>query len=341
MNHVAQPVLTHLTLLSDPIRARLLLVLDGQTLSVGELCDVLQLPQSTISRHLKTLSDGGWVHVRREGTSRLYSLVADDLDPRSADLWRVVKAQLAETPGVAQDRGRLLRVLADRRAQSAAYFSRTAGAWDKVRDELFGDAFHLTGLLALLDPAAIVADLGCGTGRTSAALSPFVAQVVAVDASPEMLGAARARLAAHDNVDLREGTLESLPLATASVDVALLVLVLHHVSDPSRILAEAARVVRPGGTVLVIDMQAHDRDEYRAQMGHVWLGFSEADISRRLDRAGLTGTRVVPLSPAPGVRGPALFVARATAGTHSSGRDASPRRPLNTRHDAAHQGAVE
>lgn len=314
MNQVGPPVLAHLTLLADPVRTRLLLVLDGQTLSVSELCDVLQLPQSTISRHLKTLSDGGWAQVRREGTSRLYSLVADDLDAASGEIWRVVKGQLARTPGVAQDRARLLSVLSDRRAQSAAYFSRTAGAWDRVRDELFGDAFHLTGLLALLDPSATVADLGCGTGRTTAALSPFVQRVVAVDASPEMLAAARERLSRCDNVELREGTLEALPMAPASVDVAVLVLVLHHVSDPSRILSEAHRVVRPGGTLLVIDMQAHDRDDYRAQMGHVWLGFSEADIGRRLTRAGFTGTRVVPLSPTPGVRGPALFVARATHG---------------------------
>lgn len=340
MNQVGSPVLAHLNVLGDPLRSRLLLVLDGQTLSVGELCDILQLPQSTVSRHLKTLTDGGWAQVRREGTSRLYSLVPDDLDVASGELWRVVKVQLQSTPGVAQDHARLTRVLSERRAQSAAYFSRTAGAWDAVRDELFGDAFHLAGLLAVIDPETVVADLGCGTGRTTAALAPFVRAVVAIDASPEMLEAAGERLAGHANIELRAGTLEAVPLDTASVDLALLVLVLHHVSDPSGILAEARRVVRPGGTVLVIDMQAHDRDEYRAQMGHVWLGFSEADITRRLGRAGFTGMRVVPLSPAPGVRGPALFVARATAGpsssVHAVGRDRSPSGlHMNTRHGAA------
>lgn len=310
---VATPVLNHLNVLSDPLRARLLLVLDGQTLAVGELCDILQLPQSTISRHLKTLADGGWVSVRREATSRLYSLNIDDLDAPTADLWRLVKAQLAAAPGVAQDQARLARVLSDRRARSADYFSRTAGAWDAVRDDLFGETFHLAALLAVLDPDAVVADLGCGTGRTAAAMAPFVAKVLAVDASPEMLRAAAERLAGQPHVELREGALEAVPLAEASVDLAVLALVLHHVSDPSRILREARRVVRPGGTVLVIDMQAHDREDYRAQMGHVWLGFTEADIARRLGGAGFTGARVVPLPPAPGVRGPALFVARATA----------------------------
>lgn len=180
-----------------------------------------------------------------------------------------------------------------------------------MRDELFGETFHLAGLLAVLDPASVVADLGCGTGRTTAAVAPFVAQVIAVDASREMLDAAGTRLTCHANVDMREGALEAVPIADAAVDLALLVLVLHHVSDPSRILREARRVVRPGGTLIVLDMQAHDREEYRAQMGHVWLGFSETDIRRRLTGAGFPGARVVALPPTPGVRGPALFVARA------------------------------
>ena len=211
MNQLASPVLAHLNVLGDPLRARLLLVLEGQTLAVGELCDILQLPQSTISRHLKTLMDGGWAQVRREGTSRLYSLVTEDLDAHSADLWRVVKAQLLGMSAVAQDRARLTRVLAERRSESAAFFSRTAGEWDAVRDDLYGNTFHLEGALAALDPSWVVADLGCGTGRTTAALAPFVRQVVAVDASAEMLAAAEARLGTIPNVDLREGTLEAAP----------------------------------------------------------------------------------------------------------------------------------
>ncbi|HTU99892.1 MAG TPA: metalloregulator ArsR/SmtB family transcription factor, partial [Luteitalea sp.] len=98
MNSLATPVLAHLNVLGDLVRARLLLVLEGQTVSVGELCDILQLPQSTVSRHLKTLVDGGWAQVRREGTSRLYSLVVDELDASSAELWRVVKSPLIDVP---------------------------------------------------------------------------------------------------------------------------------------------------------------------------------------------------------------------------------------------------
>ena len=319
MNQLITPVLAHLNVLGDLVRARLLLVLEGQALSVGELCDVLQLPQSTVSRHLKTLVDGGWAQARREGTSRLYSLPLEDLEPSSVELWRVVKAQLASVAAVAQDRVRLSRILAERRAESAAFFSRAAGEWDALRDELYGDTFHLEGMLAALDPSWVVADLGCGTGRTSAALAPFVRQVVAVDASAEMLRAARERLDTVGNVDVRDGALEAVPVADASVDLALLVLVLHHLADPALVLREARRILTPGGRLVVIDMQPHDREEYRRQMGHVWLGFSEPQMSRLLVGAGFTGTRVVPMTAVSGVKGPALFAARATAGTSSSG----------------------
>ncbi len=325
MNQIATPVLAHLNVLGDSLRSRLLLVLEGQTLSVGELCGILQLPQSTVSRHLKTLVDGGWGQVRREGTSRLYSFADDGLDEASADLWRVVRSQLQSTPAAAQDRLRLARVLVDRRTQSAAFFSRAAGEWDVLRDELFGTSFHLEGLLAILDPGWVVADLGCGTGRTAAALAPYVGQVIAVDASAEMLAAARHRLGTAANVDLRTGELESLPIADGSVDLALLVLVLHHVADPQRVLRDARRILAPGGRLLVIDMQPHDREEYRGQMGHVWLGFSESEMGRLLGGAGFGEVRIVSVPPAGDARGPALFVARALAARTSPSSSSSSR----------------
>ena len=318
MNQLTSPVLAHLNVLGDPLRARLLLVLEGQTLAVGELCDILQLPQSTISRHLKTLTDGGWSQVRREGTSRLYSFVTEDLDAASNDLWRVVKAQLVTTAAVAQDRVRLTRVLAQRRTESAAFFSRTAGEWDDVRDDLYGSTFHLDGLLAALRP---VVD-GCGSGLRDRTDRRGAGTVRAARGGRRCVGrdarrGARALAGHASNVDVREGTLEAVPVADGAVDLALLVLVLHHLADPAAVLREARRVLAPGGRVLVIDMQPHDREEYRGQMGHVWLGFSEPQIGRLLAGAGFEGTRVVPLSPAPGVRGPALFVARATTGKSS------------------------
>jgi ArsR family transcriptional regulator len=156
-----------------------------------------------------------------------------------------------------------------------------------------------------------VGDLGCGTGQVAAALAPFVAQVIAVDRSEEMLQAARRRLRDCENVEIRRGELEALPIDDNALDAATLLLVLHHLPDPAVVIGEAARVLRPGGRLLICDMLPHDREEYRQQMGHVWLGFAEDQMRRLLADAGLDYVRVVPLATDPEAKGPALFVASA------------------------------
>jgi ArsR family transcriptional regulator len=138
-----------------------------------------------------------------------------------------------------------------------------------------------------------------------------VARVIGVDASGEMLAAARERVQALTNVDLRVGTLEALPLADASLDAVTLILVLHHVPAPALALTEAMRVLKPGGQLLIVDMTAHERDEYRQRMGHVWLGFSEDQIERYLTHAGFSSVRIHPLPPAADAKGPTLFAASA------------------------------
>jgi len=128
-----------------------------------------------------------------------------------------------------------------------------------------------------------------------------------------MLGAARDRVGHHENVEVRTGRLEALPIDDASLDVAVLSLVLHFVVDPAIVLREAARVMRPGGCLLVVDMEPHEREEYRATMGHLWLGFSAEQLGGWLDGAGFAAPRIVPLPPDPQAKGPALFTARAVA----------------------------
>jgi ArsR family transcriptional regulator len=307
----ARPIFDRLSALADPTRSRLLLLLDRHELTVGELCSALQLPQSTVSRHLKTLADEGWVTARAEGTSRRYAMPGTALDPPARRLWHLVREQVGATPSARHDLTRAERVLLERRTTSQAFFSTRAGQWDKVRAELYGGRADLDPLVALLDPAWTVADLGCGTGQTTAALAPYVARVIAVDESTAMLAAARRRLGAHDNVDLRAGRLEDLPIDDASLDVAVLSLVLHFVVDPMAVLAEAARVLRPGGRLLVVDMLPHERDEYRTTMGHLWLGFDESQMTAWLEDVGFASPRVVPLPPDPQAKGPGLFTARA------------------------------
>jgi ubiquinone/menaquinone biosynthesis C-methylase UbiE/DNA-binding transcriptional ArsR family regulator len=318
------PILDHLTALADSTRDRILLLLERQELTVSELCGILQLPQSTVSRHLKALADSGWVSARAEGTSNVYTMTRPATGPRAGTfdvatpdgperrLWSLVREQVASSRAALQDERRLTSVLAKRRARSQEFFSSTAGQWDRVRDELFGDRFHLAAFAALADPRWIVGDLGCGTGRVSATLAPFVGHVIAVDGSAEMLHSARERTADVPNIDLRRGDLEAIPIDDDRLDLALLALVLHHLPDPAKALAEVARVTKSGGRVLLVDMLPHDRESYRQQMGHVWLGFSSEYVHALLDGAGFSEIRYAPLPPDPSAKGPSLFVATGT-----------------------------
>jgi ArsR family transcriptional regulator len=299
----------HLATLADPLRCRMLLVLERHELTVSELCVVMQLPQSTVSRHLKTLADAGWVVSRRDGTSRYYCMDADELDAGARRLWPLIREQVASTSGADHDERRLQSVLTRRRSKSAAFFSSASGQWDRLREELFGETFHLHALLGLLDPAAVVGDLGCGTGQLTELVAPHVAHVVAVDSSSDMLNAARRRLKDFANVDVRHGALEALPIDDGQLDVAMMGLVLHHLPDPARALAECARGLKPGGRALVIDMLPHDRAEYQQQMGHVWLGFPERQIRKLLAGAGFGDVRIHALPINQEARGPALFAA--------------------------------
>jgi ArsR family transcriptional regulator len=303
------PVFEHLATLSDPVRCRLLRLLERHELTVSELCAVLQLPQSTISRHLKTLVEAGWIVSRRDGTSRYYQTALDELDPGAQQLWPLVREQVSPASGRDQDERRLASVLARRRSKSEQFFSSASGEWDRLRAELFGATFHLHALMALVDPASRVADLGCGTGELTALLAPHVARIVGVDASAEMLASAERRLAGQPNVELRLGTLEAVPLPSHGFDLATMALVLHHLSDPARALSEARRVLVPGARLLIIDMLPHDRAEYQQQMGHVWLGFSESQMASALTQAGFASVRVRALPIDPAAKGPALFVA--------------------------------
>ena len=300
-----------LTTLSDVTRSRMLLVLDRNELTVSELCSVMQLPQSTVSRHLKTLSDAGWVASRREGTSRYYTLTLDTRGPAARRLWTLLRDQVGNTPAADQDARRLKAVIASRQSKSQEFFESAAGQWDKLRDEMFGRASHLQALPALLESEWTVGDLGTGTGHMAAALAPFVKKVIAVDRSGDMLQAARRRLKEHTNVDVRRGDLEALPIGDEELDAATLLLVLHHVPGPLAALREAARVLRPGGRLLLCDMLPHDREEYRQQMGHVWLGFAVPHVQQMLADAGFDGVRIVPLATTTQTKGPALFVASA------------------------------
>ena len=302
-------ILDHMSALADPTRCRMLLLLEKHELTVSDLCSVLQMPQSSVSRHLKTLADDGWVTSRRDGTSRFYSMPVDDLDPAASRLWPIIRDQVTGTPAAGHDDRRLRSVVARRRVKSQEFFASAAGGWDRLRGDLFGDNFYLWAVLGLIDPTLVVGDIGCGTGQLTATIAPHVRRVVAVDGSRDMLEAARKRMQDLPNVDLRQGELESLPIQDEELDAAMLSLVLHYAPDPARTLEEVARVLRPGGRLLIVDMLPHEREEYQQQMGHVWLGFSEKQISRLAVAAGFGEVRIRALPVDPDAAGPALFAA--------------------------------
>ena len=162
----------------------------------------------------------------------------------------------------------------------------------------------------------VVGDLGCGTGQLTETIAPYVRRVIAVDGSTDMLDAARRRVGDQPNVDIRQGDLEALPLDPGELDCAMLALVLHYAPHPANALDEVARVVKPGGRLLVVDMLPHEREEYQQQMGHVWLGFAETQMSRFLTGAGFSDIHIRVLPMDSDARGPGLFAAVATRGAH-------------------------
>ena len=304
------PLHDRLSALADPIRTRLLLVLERHELTVSELRAVLQLPQSTVSRHLKVLTDAGWLVAREDGTSNRYRHDGRLLDAPSQRLWEAVREEAQSVTAARRDAERVKSVLADRHTRSQAFFASSAGQWDRVRSDLFGSRTELFALVGLLDAGATLGDLGCGTGQLAEVVAPFVRQVIAVDESAAMLTAARARLMTYANVDIREGSLEALPIVDAALDIAVLSLVMHYVSDPVVALTEIRRTLRTGGgRLLVIDMLPHDRAEYRQTMGHVWLGFDAAQLTTWATAAGFSRVRHHALPAAPQAKGPTLFAA--------------------------------
>lgn len=303
-------VISIFSALADPQRARMLRLLEREELAVGELASALQLPQSTMSRHLKALHEAGLVRKRAEGTATLYRLVRDGVSDEARAAWELLRESLRDAATLGGDDRRLAEVLAARSPDPKGFFRRVGADWTGLRYGLFGDRFAPEALVALLPSTWTVADLGCGAGEMSSELAPFVRKVVAIDREPAMLEAARKRLREHSNIEFRRGALEELPAEPGEFDACVISLVLHHSRDPVKVLASARRALAKGGALLVIDMVEHARDEYRLTMGHEHLGFSEAALDALAREAKFSLALYRPLRPAIDAKGPGLFVAR-------------------------------
>ncbi len=301
-DYSADHLIDLLRTLADPIRLRIIRLLEQQAqlgLSVGELAEVLKLPQSTVSRHLKTLTDARMTEATRDGTSMLYRLTDAASQNSLRQLRTLARQHLERDPLARTDAQRLAHVLRQRESMTEKFFGKHAPQWDALRAQWFGDTFHLESLLCLMNPAWTVADLGTGTGVMLPLIAPHVKQVIAVDPSPAMLKGAKTRVKEQQlaNVELRQGGIEHLPIEDQTVDIALAALVLAYLPDPAAALREVQRILRPGGTILIIDLQPHNVVMFREKLNHRWMGFSQSQLESWLTQAGFITPRWHPLSP--------------------------------------------
>jgi ArsR family transcriptional regulator len=297
--------------LADETRLRLLNLLEKNELGVEELREILQMPQSTVSRHLQVLAKQNWVRPRRLAQTRFYRMDLEELHPGARKLWLVAREQTEHWATLQQDELRLQRRLREREIDSAEFFAGAAAEWDRLRTELYGDDFTASALLALLPRDLVVADLGCGSGAVMQLLAPHVKQLIGIDNSPAMLKAAKKRLANVTNAEVRKGDLLDLPIDDDTCDASLLLLALTYVPDPATALAEMHRITKPGGRAVMVDLLPHDRDAFRRQMGQLSSGFAPGQMKAFLGGAGFKETSITEMPPEPSSKGPALFLATA------------------------------
>lgn len=274
----------------ETTRLRILRLLSMQELAVTEVVDALELPQSRVSRHLAILRNAGLVQDRREGNWVYYGMAGDQLPAAARAMWEAVRSHQRDTEFYPEDLERLKDILFRREERTKAYFETVQSEWESIRRNYIDDPFSFLIAASLVKPDAVAVDVGAGTGELLVSLAKTADKVIGVDASEKMLEACRQRVAKAglENVDLRLGSAESLPLDNEQCDAAFSSMLLHHLGDPSAGVREMARVVKPGGKVVISDLVKHEYDWVREVMADIWLGFSEEQICQWLGDAGLT-----------------------------------------------------
>ncbi|MGA7110603.1 MAG: metalloregulator ArsR/SmtB family transcription factor [Terracidiphilus sp.] len=273
---------------ADPNRLRILLLLKAEELSVAEMQEVLTMGQSTISTHLSQLKRAGLVEDRRTGKSNLYRLS----DAPGGVLQELLGQAQHEIPEASADQAAMRRVVKKRQDKMRAFFDTMAGRLG--RDYVPGKSWKsLAEAFLRLLPPMVIADLGAGDGSFSLLLAERAARVIAVDSSQKMLDVAREQATRHGvkNAEFRLGDMEEVPIDDASIDLVFFSQSLHHAAHPERAVAEAWRILRPSGRLVILDLAKHRFEEAREMYADEWLGFSEAEIETMLTAAGFTDIR--------------------------------------------------
>jgi len=277
-----------LSALADPTRLRILAALRENELSVAELQEVLGIGQSRISNHLAQLKSVGLLRDRREGQKAYYRRAE-----MGRDIWSLAEGAAGELGTQARDGEALRRVLGQRQEKSKRYFDAVAGRLGKKYCP--GRSWEAVGrLLLALAPRQVYADLGAGEGLISQLLAARAKKVIAVDHSPRMVEVGRdlAKRSGLKNLEYRLGDMENPPIRPGSVDVAILSQALHHAVHPTRVLEAAWKILRPGGTLLILDLVEHTFEAAREMYADVWLGFSPAELARLMREAKFEGVSV-------------------------------------------------
>jgi len=270
--------------LADETRLRIFNVLTHYEFNVNELVQVMGMGQSRISRHLKILAESGLLRQRRDGSFVYYHGVSTDWNRK---LIEFIQDSTSDQAEFRDDLARAEAILQERKKKTRRFFNSVAQHWDRLKEEVFGD-FDLSGVIrSKIPPSGILVDLGCGTGELLLELEDKATAIIGVDATPKMLEQARRRLNSHGTtVDLRLGELEHLPLKDAEADVAVITMVLHHLSTPALGIREAARILKPGGRFIIADLAKHNHESVRDKYGGPWLGFTKKEIEEWLFDAG-------------------------------------------------------
>jgi ubiquinone/menaquinone biosynthesis C-methylase UbiE len=291
------PIMDMFRALADPTRLRIVALLRTIELSVGELAQVLGQSQPRVSRHVRILIDSGLVARRREGSWVFLTPAPSRL---AVPLFALLDAAGDGDHWAKADTARLAAVRADRATAAERYFAQHAESWDAIRALHIADSAVEAAMRDLLgDRVGRLVDIGTGTGRMIELFGGAADHAIGIDRSPEMLRLARTKLDGQGAHELRQGDIAALPLADATADTVILHQVLHFIPAPEAALAEAARLLAPGGRILIADFAPHDREELRVQDAHARLGFSDAQIAGWLAAAGIRLEQTEELSGGP------------------------------------------